>query len=70
MSENDDLKKIVFVLDDKKAMSREVKTGIADNTHIQIKDGLKPGEIVVSGSYRAISRDLKNGSYTTLQKEN
>jgi HlyD family secretion protein len=68
-NQNDDLKKIVFVLDDKKAVAREVKTGIADNTHIQIIEGLSTGDEVVSGSYRAISRDLKNGSNVKTSKD-
>ncbi len=39
---------------------RPVKTGIQDNTYIEIKEGLKAGERVVSGPYSAISRMLEN----------
>ena len=34
---------------------QKVETGIADNTFIEIRTGLKPGDEVVSGSYTAIS---------------
>jgi len=51
----------VFVVSDNKAVLRKVKTGIQDNTYIQILEGLKAGETVISGPYRAISRTLKDG---------
>jgi len=46
-----------------------VETGIADSTHIEIKNGVKPGEEVVSGSYTAISRRLKEGAKVAIEKE-
>ena len=39
-----------------------VETGIADNSNIEIKSGVKAGDEVVSGTYAAISRLLKDGS--------
>lgn len=51
----------VFIAEDDKAVIRKVKTGIQDNTSIQITEGLKEGEMVISGPYRAISRTLKDG---------
>ncbi len=40
----------------------QVETGIADTTHMEVKAGVKEGDEVVSGSYAAISRVLKDGS--------
>jgi HlyD family secretion protein len=40
----------------------EVTTGIADDASIEIKSGIKPGDEVISGSYSAISRKLKDGA--------
>ncbi len=51
----------VFVIKSGRAWFRPVKTGTTDNTHIIVKDGLRKGEEVVSGSYTAITTDLKNG---------
>ncbi|MBL0342167.1 MAG: efflux RND transporter periplasmic adaptor subunit [Bacteroidetes bacterium] len=51
----------VYVLSDGVVSQRTVTTGIQDNIHIQILDGLKSGEEVVTGPYNAISRLLKNG---------
>ena len=48
---------------------QKVETGIADNTFIEIKSGLKPGDEVVSGSYTAISRRLKDGAKVAIEKE-
>jgi len=38
-----------------------VKTGISDETHWEIVEGLKEGDEIVSGGFRAISRDLDDG---------
>jgi len=46
----------------------KVETGIADNTHIEVKSGLKAGDEVVSGSYAEISRKLKDGMKVQLEK--
>jgi HlyD family secretion protein len=36
---------------------------------IEIKTGLKEGDEVVSGSYRAISKDLENGATVRVNNE-
>jgi HlyD family secretion protein len=43
-----------------------VETGIADNTYIEVKNGVKAGDEIVSGSYTAISRTLKDGMKVRL----
>jgi HlyD family secretion protein len=45
-----------------------VRTGIQSNTHIEILDGLSEGDEVVTGSYRAISKDLENGAEVSVKK--
>ena len=44
----------------------KVTTGIADDTDIEIKSGVKPGDEVISGSYSAISRKLKDGAKVVI----
>ena len=56
------LKEIVFLVNNGKAKTADVETGISDDNYIQIKSGLKVGEEVITGPYRAISRDLHDGS--------
>ena len=47
----------------------KVTTGIADDTYMEIKSGIQPGDEVISGSYSAISRKLKDGAKVTIEKE-
>ncbi|HET7706392.1 MAG TPA: efflux RND transporter periplasmic adaptor subunit [Thermoanaerobaculia bacterium] len=62
------LQRVVFLRDGDTVRMQKVETGIADNTHIEIKSGVKPGDEVVSGSYTAISRRLKDKAKITLPK--
>jgi HlyD family secretion protein len=60
--------RVVFVKVGEKVKMQKVQTGIADNTYIEIKSGIKPGDEVVSGSYTAISRKLKDGAKVQIEK--
>jgi HlyD family secretion protein len=64
---NNKPKEVVFVAKDGKAKMIEVKTGISDDTYIEIQNGLNENEEVISGPYRAISKDLDEGSKVTIQ---
>jgi HlyD family secretion protein len=55
------IQEIVFLVDGDRAKKAKVKTGISDDTHIEIIEGLKDGQEVVSGGYKAISRELDDG---------
>ncbi|HVY71871.1 MAG TPA: efflux RND transporter periplasmic adaptor subunit, partial [Verrucomicrobiae bacterium] len=52
---------VVFVRDNDHVKMKKVKTGISDEEHIEILEGLAEGEEVVSGGYKAISRELEDG---------
>jgi len=60
---------LVFVVEDGKAVAKAVKTGIQSDELIEVTEGLDVGDEVVSGSYRAISRDLVNGAVVTVNNE-
>jgi len=64
----DKLQRVVFIKDGDKVRMQRVETGIADTTYIEIKSGIKPGDEVVSGSYTAISRKLKDGAKVAIEK--
>ena len=68
-ADKDGFAEIVFCVEGGKAMAKQVKTGIQNENLIQILDGLKEGDEVVTGSYRAISKDLVNGAVVTISKE-
>jgi HlyD family secretion protein len=52
---------VVFVLDGDHVKTVPVKIGISDDNFWEITDGLKEGDEIVTGGYRAISRDLDDG---------
>jgi len=49
----------VFVVQAEKAVFRNVETGITGATDIEVLNGLKEGEQIITGSYKVI-RTLKN----------
>jgi HlyD family secretion protein len=54
--------KVVFVVDkDGVAQMREVHTGIASRTDVEILDGVAEGDTVVDGPYRTLARELQDG---------
>jgi HlyD family secretion protein len=63
------LAKVVFLKKGGKAEMAKVTTGISDDTYTEIKSGIQPGDEVISGSYSAISRKLKEGAKVILDKE-
>jgi HlyD family secretion protein len=52
---------VVFVVEGGQVKMVPVKIGICDDNYWEITDGLTEGQEIVSGGYRAISRDLDDG---------
>ena len=67
--ERERMAKVVFLKKGGKAQMVRVVTGIADDTYMEIKEGVQPGDEVISGSYSAISRKLKDGAKVEIEKE-
>ena len=67
--EREKLAKVVFLKKGGKAHSVKVTTGISDDTFMEIKTGVQAGDEVISGSYSAISRKLKDGAKVAYDKE-
>jgi HlyD family secretion protein len=57
----------VFVVGNGKALFRTVKTGVLGESDIEILDGLKDGEEIVSGSYKTL-RTLRNEARIKVEK--
>jgi HlyD family secretion protein len=68
-ADKDGFVQVVFVIEDGKAVARQVETGIQSDTLIEIVSGLQAGATVISGSYRAISRDLVNGAAVKVNND-
>ncbi len=67
--QNKKMQKVVFVKNkDNTVKMVPVETGIADNTYLEVKGGVQPGDEIISGSYRAISRLLADGAKVMLEK--
>ena len=68
-ADEDGFAQVVFVLEDDTVGARQVETGIQGENLIEIVSGLKEGATVISGSYRAISRDLVPGAKVKVNNE-
>jgi HlyD family secretion protein len=52
---------VVFLENGDRAKMGAVKRGISDENYTEITEGLQEGQEVISGGYKAISRDLEDG---------
>ncbi|HSP06241.1 MAG TPA: efflux RND transporter periplasmic adaptor subunit [Acidobacteriota bacterium] len=57
----------IFLVENGKAIFRPVKTGIMGEMDIEVAEGLKGGEEIVTGSYQTL-RDLKNDDAVKVKK--
>ncbi len=67
--EGDEKFECVFVKDGNKAKLRVVKTGIQDDSNIEIMRGLQEGDEVVTGPYTTVTKDLKSDDEIEIQKK-
>ncbi|UCH85608.1 MAG: efflux RND transporter periplasmic adaptor subunit [Candidatus Latescibacterota bacterium] len=68
-ADRDGFVEVVFCVEEGRAIAKQVKTGIQSDELIEILEGLEEGAEVVTGSYRAISKDLGNGALVTVSNE-
>ena len=68
-TKNDKKFECVFVKVGNKAKIRIVKTGIQDDTNIEVVSGLKKGDVVIVGPYTTVTKDLNSGDKVTLAKD-
>jgi len=64
-----DIRTLVFVTDGKYALARDVKTGIQDNSYIEILSGLALNDRVVSAPFSAISKKLSDSTLIEVVKK-
>ena len=60
----------VFVKVGNKAKIRVIKTGIQDDTNIEVISGLKKGDVVIIGPYTTVSKDLNSGDMVVVSSDN
>jgi HlyD family secretion protein len=68
-ADRDGFVEVVFCIEEGKAVAKQVKTGIQSNELIEILEGLSDGDEIITGSYRAISKDLDNGAVVTIKQQ-
>ncbi|MBD8487198.1 efflux RND transporter periplasmic adaptor subunit [Echinicola sp. CAU 1574] len=60
-NQSSDLQELIFVTDNGKAKMIKVKTGISDFENIEILEGIKEEEELISGPYFVVSKKLSDG---------
>jgi HlyD family secretion protein len=60
-AKKEEMKEVVFISDGGIAKMVVVKTGISDYDNIEILEGIKDGDIIVSGPFFVVSKQIKNG---------
>ena len=68
-AKNDKKFECVFVKVGNKAKIRIVKTGIQDDTNIEVTAGLMKGDVVIVGPYTTVTKDLNSGDKVSLAKD-
>jgi HlyD family secretion protein len=52
-----------------KAKIRVIKTGIQDDTNIEVKTGLKKGDVVITGPYTTVSKELNSNDMVYIKRK-
>ena len=60
---------VVFKAKDNTAKMQRVETGISDKGFIEITSGLKEDDKIISGSFKAVSKELEDGSTITTKEK-
>jgi len=66
---DDDVRTIVFTTDGTYAFAKDVKTGIQDNSYIEILSGISVGDSVISAPFSAISKKLSDSTLIEIVKK-
>ena len=66
---DDDVRTIVFTTDGTYAFAKDVKTGIQDNSYIEILSGVTAGDSVISAPFSAISKKLSDSTLIEIVKK-
>ena len=65
----EDIRTIVFITDGTRALAKDVKTGIQDNSYIEILNGISEGDRVISAPFSAINKKLSDSTLVEIVKK-
>lgn len=60
---------VVFARESDHVKMVPVKTGISDSEYFEITEGLREGQEIISGGYKAVSKDLEDGKKVKLESD-
>lgn len=66
---DEDIRTIVFITDGERALAKDVKTGIQDNSYIEILSGVSQGDRVISAPFSAINKKLSDSTLVQIVKK-
>jgi HlyD family secretion protein len=66
---SENIRTLAFITDGKHAFSKDVKTGIQDNSYIEIISGIKEGDQVITAPFSAISKKLSDSTLVQIVKK-
>jgi HlyD family secretion protein len=64
-----DVRTLVFITDGKYALAKDVKTGIQDNSYIEILSGVALNDRIISAPFSAISKKLSDSTLIEVVKK-
>jgi HlyD family secretion protein len=64
----DPMRKVVFVVEEGVARVRQVETGLASDTEIEIVSGVGENDRVIEGPYRVLSKEMADGRRVVEEK--
>ncbi|NLO00775.1 MAG: efflux RND transporter periplasmic adaptor subunit [Bacteroidales bacterium] len=64
----DEIRTLVFATDGKYAIARDVRTGIQDNSYIEILSGIEDSARIISAPFSAISKKLSDSTLVEIVK--
>jgi len=66
---DEEIRTLVFITDGERALAKDVKTGIQDNSYIEIISGVSAGDRVISAPFSAISKKLSDSTLVEIVKK-
>ncbi len=60
---------IVFIIKNDHTLAKPVKLGISDDTHYAVISGLEEGDMVITGPFKLLNKNLKNDELVNIKEK-
>ena len=60
---------IVFIIKNDHTLAKPVKLGISDDTHYAVISGLEEGDMVITGPFKLLNKNLKNDESVSIKEK-